>query len=80
MESSVLDPDSMFLGLPDKDPLFWGTDPDPDPDSSTSSKINKKNLYFYCFVPLWLFIFEEFILVGVFKVTDEKSRIWIRIR
>jgi hypothetical protein len=40
--NSVADPDPMFLGLPDSDPLVRGTDPDP--------SIIKQNLDSYCSV------------------------------
>ncbi len=45
---SVADPDHMFLGLPDPDPLVRGLDPDPDWDPSII-----KNLDSYYFVTLF---------------------------
>ncbi len=52
----------MFLGLPDPDPLIWGTDSylTPDPDPFIIMQNSKRNLYSYYFVTsLRLFIFEQ---------------------
>ncbi len=54
----------MFFVLPDPypDPLVTSTDPAPDPSIIKQKKYSKKNLDFYCFVPvtsLLLFILEE---------------------
>jgi hypothetical protein len=51
---------SVFLGIPDSDPLVRGMDPDPDPDPSIINKNSKKNLDSYGFlISFGLFIFEK---------------------
>jgi hypothetical protein len=68
LASSVPAPDPRFrkfLRLPDPDPLVGGTDLNMDSTRfrililPSSSKNSKKNLYFYCFLTLLLFIFEK---------------------
>ncbi len=67
----------MFWGLLDPDPLVITYKYRSGSGSGSSSKINKKNLDFYCFVTsLWLFIFEDPLVRGM----DPRIRIFIRIR
>ncbi len=53
---SVADPDHLFLGLPDPDPLVRGLDPDRIGILLSSCKNSKKNLDSYYFVTLFDFL------------------------